>query len=185
MTMELIDVREKMEKALEFLADELATLKTGRATPSLVEKVKVEAYETQMPLVELATITAPEPNQLVVTPFDQTIIKDIERAIAIDKELKVSPRIDGNLIRIKIPPLTSERREEFIKLLNQKLEAGRVTIRRIRHDKMVELKRAFEAKEINEDEKFEFGKKLQDLTNEIMDRISQTGKKKEAELLTI
>jgi len=110
MMMDLTDIQEKMEKALEFLADELATLKTGRATPSLVEKVKVEAYETKMPLVELATITAPEPNQLVVTPFDQTIIKNIERAIAIDKELKVSPRIDGNLIRIKIPMKNSSLR---------------------------------------------------------------------------
>lgn len=185
MIMELTDIREKMERTLEFLADELATLKTGRATPSLVEKVKVEAYETQMPLVELATITAPEPNQLVITPFDQTIIKNIERAIAVDKELKLSPRIDGDLIRIGIPPLTSERREEFIKLLNQKLEAGRVTIRRIRQDKRAEIKRAFEAKEISEDEKFRLEEELQELTDKFMEKIEKMGKQKEAELLSI
>lgn len=183
--MNLEEVKERMEKALEFLADELATLTTGRATPSLVEKVKVEAYQTQMSLVEVATIAAPEPNQLVITPFDQAIIKNIERAIAQDKDLRLFPRIEGNLIRIEIPPLTGERREEFIQLLSQKLEAGRVTIRRIRHDEMMELKRAAENKEINEDERFELEKKLQELTNETVGRIEKMGEAKEAELLTI
>jgi ribosome recycling factor len=97
--MDLDEVRSRMDQALEFLVGELATLKTGRATPALVEKIMVEAYETKMPLVELATITAPEPNQLVVTPFDQSIIKEIERGISQDKELKLAPRIDGNVIR--------------------------------------------------------------------------------------
>jgi ribosome recycling factor len=183
--MDLNETRQKMEQALEFLVAELGTLKTGRATPALVERIMVEAYETRMPLVELATIAAPEPNQLVVTPFDQAVIKNIERSLGQDRDLNLSPRIDGHLIRIDIPPLTGERREEFVRLLSQKLEAGRVTIRQIRHDKMAELKRAFENKELNEDEKFRLEKDLQAVTDEMMNRIEAMGKKKEEELLAL
>jgi ribosome recycling factor len=183
--MDLNETRQKMEQALEFLIAELGTLKTGRATPALVERIMVEAYETRMPLVELATIAAPEPNQLVVTPFDQAVIKNIERSLGQDRDLNLSPRIDGHLIRIDIPPLTGERREEFVRLLSQKLEAGRVTIRQIRHDKMAELKRAFENKELNEDEKFRLEKDLQAVTDEMMNRIEAMGKKKEEELLAL
>lgn len=179
------DVREKMEKALGVLADELATVRAGRANPALVEKIMVEAYETRMPLVELATITAPEPNQLVITPFDQSIIKNIELAISQNRELKLSPIVDENVIRIQIPPLTAERREEFIKQLRQKLEAGRVTIRQIRQDKRMELKRAFENKEMGEDEKFRLEEELQELTDEFMKRIEEMGKRKEAELRSV
>jgi len=183
--MEFIEVREKMEKALGVLADELATIRAGRATPALVEKIMVEAYETRMPLVELATITAPEPSQLVITPFDQTIIKNIQLAISQNKELKLSPVVDENIIRVQIPPLTAERREEFVKQLRQRLEAGRVTMRQIRHDKRMELKRAFENNQMGEDEKFQLEKDLQELTDEFMKKIEEMGKAKEAELRTI
>jgi ribosome recycling factor len=182
---DLDQIRKRMEQALEFLVGELGTLKTGRATPALVEKIMVEAYETRMPLVELATISAPEPDQLVVTPFDQAVIKEIERGISQDKELKLNPRIDGNLIRIKIPPLTGERREEFVKLLNQKLEAGRVTIRQIRQDMRAEIKRASENNELSEDEKFKLEEELQELTDEFMEKIEEMGKKKETELRSV
>jgi ribosome recycling factor len=182
---DLDQIKERMEQALEFLVGELGTLKTGRATPALVEKIMVEAYESRMPLVELATISAPEPDQLVVTPFDQSVIKEIERGISQDKELKLSPRIDGNVIRIKIPPLTGERREEFVKLLNQKLEAGRVTIRQIRQDMRAEIKRASENNELSEDEKFKLEEELQELTDEFMKKIEEMGKKKETELRSV
>lgn len=181
---ELDEVREKMIRALEVLADELATVRAGRATPALVEKIMVETYQTRMPLVELATISAPEPNQLVITPFDQSIIKNIELAISQNKELKLSPKVDEQVIRVQIPPLTAERREEFIKLLSQKLEAGRVTIRQIRQDKKAEIKRAFENDEISEDAKFRLEKELQELTDEFMEKIEAMGKAKEAELRT-
>lgn len=183
--MEFIDVREKMEKALGVLADDLATVRAGRATPALVEKVMVEAYETRMPLVELATIAAPEPDQLVITPFDQTVIRNIQLAISQDKELKLSPAIDEQVIRVQIPPLTVERREEFVKQLNQKLETGRVTLRQIRHDKRVELKRAFENKEMGEDEKFRLEGDLQELTDEFMKKIEKMGEAKETELRSV
>lgn len=183
--MELTDIREKMTRALEILADELATVRAGRATPALVEKIMVEAYETRMPLVELATITAPEPNQLVIIPFDQTITKNIQLAISQNKELKLSPVVDEDTIRVQIPPLTAERRKEFIRQLGQKLEAGRVTVRQIRHAKRMELKRAFENGQMGEDEKFRLEEELQELTDEFMKKVEEMGKAKEAELRTV
>ncbi|TSC53524.1 MAG: ribosome-recycling factor Frr [Microgenomates group bacterium LiPW_31] len=179
------EIRQKMTKALELLLNELATLKTGRASPVMVEKIMVEAYETRMPLEELTTISTPSPNQLLITPFDQTIIKNIERALAMERNLGLSVIVDEGVIRVNIPPLTEERRQEFIKILNQKLEAGRIMIRQLRHDKMAESKRNFEAKQLNEDEKFRQEQDLQKLTDEFIQKIEEIGKAKEAELLAI
>jgi len=180
--MELTDAREKMTRALTLLADELATIRTGRATPALVEKIMVEAYETRMPLMELATISAPEPDQLVITPFDQNVLKNIYQALSDRRELRLSPVIEENIIRIKIPPLTAERREELIKQLSQKLETGRIAIRQVRQNKRMELKRAFEEGQMTEDEKFKLEKELQELTDEFMAKIEAMGKQKETEL---
>ena len=135
------DVRQKMEKALEVLRQDLVSLKVGRATPDLVEQIQVEAYETKMPLVELATITSPEPNQLLITPFDQTIIRNIEKALALDRGLGLSPAVDGEVVRIVIPPISEERRKELTKLLGQKIESARIMIRLARQDKMQEMRR--------------------------------------------
>ncbi|HUS52279.1 MAG TPA: ribosome recycling factor [Candidatus Bathyarchaeia archaeon] len=176
--------RKKMAQAIEFLVGEIGTLKTGRATPDLVARIMVEAYETRMPLVELATITTSEANQLVVTPFDQSVIKQIEKSLSQDRDLGISPRIDGQLIRLDIPPLTGERREEFVKLLNQKIEAGRVTLRQIRQEVRAEIKSLFENSQLSEDEKFRLEEKLQELADEFMEKIDQIGKNKEKELLT-
>lgn len=183
--MEFNEVRQKMTKAIEMLQDELVALRVGQANPSLIEKVMVEAYETKMPLVELATITTAGPNQLVVAPFDQSVIKNIQHALSIDRNLGLSARIDENVVRVNIPPLTAERRQEFIKILHQKIEAARVMIRQIRHEKMIEIKKAFENKEVDEDEKFRQEEELQKITDEFNEKISQIGGKKEAELLSI
>jgi len=179
------DVRQRMEKALAMLRQDLVGLKVGRATPALVEQIQVEAYETRMPLVELATITSPEPNQLLITPFDQTIIRNIEKALALDRDLGISPVIDGEVIRITIPPLNEERRKELVRLLSQKLEAARIAIRQIRQDKMQEIRRAFDNKEISEDDKFRREKELQDITDEFNQKISEMGRQKEEQLMTI
>jgi ribosome recycling factor len=130
------DVREKMEKAMELLREDLATVRAGRATPALVEKIMVEAYETRMPLVELATISSPEPNQLVIAPFDPTVLRNIEIAITHDRGLGLSAIVDENVIRIQIPPLTEEKRKEMVKLLSQKLESGRMMVRQARQEKV-------------------------------------------------
>lgn len=180
-----MQVRQKMEQAMQMLLSELATLKTGRADPSLIERVMVEVYETRMPLMELATISMATANQLLIIPFDQTIIKNVERALSLDRNLGLMAIVDGNVIRVNIPTLTEERRQEFVKMLQQKLEAGKVMIRQIRRGKMAELKRQAEAKEINEDERFRAEEELQKLTDEFNQKIEEMAEKKKAELLTI
>jgi len=182
MIMDLDAVRKKMQKGLDFLQDELAQIKTGRATPALVEKILIEAYETKMPLLELATITAPEPNEILVSPFDQTIIRNIERAIAFKKEMGLSPAVDEEVIRIRIAPLTTERREEFLRLLGQRLEIGRVAIRQIRHEERSKIKRMFEDSELNEDEKRKSEEDLQKLTDEMNEKIQTIGEAKKQEI---
>jgi len=181
--MDLDAVRQRMLKTLQFLRDELVQIKTDRATPSLIEKIMIEVYETKMPLVELATIAAPEPNELVVTPFDQSIIKNIEKAISSRKELQLSPVIDEQVIRIKIPPLTEERRKELTRVLSQKLEAGRVAIRQIRHEERSQVKRMSEDGEVNEDEKRKYEEDLQELTDEMNEEIQRMGDLKEKEIM--
>lgn len=177
--------RQKMSDVLAMLASELASFKAGRATPALVEKIMVEVYGTKMPLVELATISIPESNQLVVTPFDQTIIKNIEKALSMDRGLGLSPVVDGNAVRLKIPPLTEEKRKELVKVLHQKLEAARVMIRQVRAEKMAEIRRAFESKEIHEDQRRQMGEDLQKLTDEMTKKVEEMGKTKEQELMQI
>ncbi len=183
--MDLSDVRDKMSKALEALIEDLATLRTGQANPGLIEKIIVEAYESKFPLVELATISIAGPNQLLVTPFDQTIIGQIQRSLMMDRNLGLTAIVDNNVIRVQIPPLTSERRQEFIKLLHQKLEAARVMIRHVRHEKMLVIQKAFEEKQIGEDEKFRFQEELQKITDEFNEKIEEIGQRKEKELLAI
>jgi ribosome recycling factor len=181
--MELEAVKKRMQKTLDFLQGELTQIKTGRATPSLVEKIMVEAYETKMPLVELATITAPEPSELLVSPFDQSIIREIERSVGRRSELGLVPVVDNDVIRIKIPPLTEERRKELTRVLNQKLEAGRVAIRQTRHEERSRLKKDFEEGEINEDERRKSEEELQKLTDEMNESIAKMGGMKEKELM--
>ena len=183
--MDLNDVRDKMAKALQVLAEDLSTLRTGQASPALIEKIIVEAYEGKFPLVELATITTSGPNQLLVTPFDQTIIGNIHRSLSMDRNLGLMAIVDANVIRVQIPPLTQERRQEFTKLLHQKLEAGRVMIRQARHEKMADINQAFEAKQMSEDEKFRLQQELQKITDEFNGKIDEMGQRKERELLAI
>jgi len=179
------DVRQKMEKALEMLRQDMVNLKVGRAKPALVGQIQVDAYETKKPLVELATITSPEPNQLLISPFDRTIIRDIEKALALDRDLGLSPVVNGEAIRLTLPPLNEERRRELVKLLGQKLEAARIMIRQIRQGKMQEIRQAFENKEISEDDKFRREKELQDITDEFNQKIAEVGREKEKQLLAI
>jgi ribosome recycling factor len=174
-----------MNKVLELLASELVSFKAGRATPAMVEKIMVEVYGTKMPLVELATTSIPETDQILITPFDQTIIKEIEKALSMDRGLGLFPVVDGNIIRLKIPSLTEEKRKELIKVLHQKLEAARVMIRQVRAEKMAEIRRAFEAKEVHEDQRRQMGEELQKLTDEMTEKAEEMGKTKEQELMQI
>ncbi len=184
--MDLGDVPAKMHKAVDWLRGEVATIRTGRATSTLVENVAIGAYggTAKMKVIELATITVPDAQTIVITPYDQSIIGDIRRDMEA-ANLGLTPVIDNNVIRVAVPALTSERRQEFIKLLHVKLEEGRVKIRQIRHEQMGDFKRAFEDATLPEDDRTGLEKDLQDLTDKMMLEIESLGKAKEAELMTV
>lgn len=179
-------VRQKMLKAITSLNEDLATIRTGRATPALVENLVISAYgNTQhLRLKEMATISTEGARMLIIAPFDPSVMQDIERSINA-ANLGFSGASDGNIIRISIPPLTEERRDQYIKLANTKLEGGRVMIRQVRHEEMSDLKRKFEAKEVSEDDKKRLEKEIQTLTDEMIAEIEVLRERKEAELAQI
>src|SRR3989344_7690961 len=152
--MDLGDVPVKMQKAVDWVKQDVSTIRTGRANPALVENVMINAYggTTRLKVVELANISVSEAQSLVIAPYDQSIIGDIRRDLEL-ANLGVSPVIDNNVIRMTFPPLTAERRLEYVKLLHVKLEDGRVKVRQIRHEKMTEMKRAFEEGTLPEDDR--------------------------------
>lgn len=174
------------EKVLENLQSDISGIRTGRATPSLVENIVVPAYggTQRLRIMEVASISSPDPSQIVISPWDKSIIGDIRKGI-LEANLNMNPSIDGEIIRIVMQPLTTEDREKFVKLLSQKLEVGRVAIRQVRADEMHEIKKKFEAKEITEDDKRDQEIKLQALTDSFIAKIEEMGEKKKAELLQI
>jgi|SRR3989344_1816713 len=182
----LQDIRLKMQGVVEFTKRDVATIRTGRANPAIVEGIVIGAYggTAKLKVMELGTISVPEPQQLVITPYDQSIIGDIRRDIEA-ANIGVQPVIDNNVIRLSFPPLTAERRLEYVKLLHHKLEDGRVKVRQIRHEKMTEMKREFEEGTLPEDDRTRLEKELQEITDKMMEEIEAVGRAKEAELMTI
>jgi len=179
-------IRSKMQSALDTVTSDVAGIRTGRATPSLVENIICPAYggTQRLKVVELATITAPDPSQIIINPFDKSIIGDIRKGIE-QANLGMNPMIDGEIIRITMLPLTTEDREKYVKLLSGKLESGKIMIRQVRADEMHEIKKKFEAKEMTEDDRFANEKKLQEITDEFTRKIDEMGEKKKSELLQI
>ena len=179
-------IRSRMQQVLEMITSDVSSIRTGRATPSLVEGLGVGVYggTQKLKIQELATITAPDPQTLNIEPLDKSIIGEIRQGI-LAANIGLNPSIDGELIRISLPPLTSEDRERYVKLLHTKLENGRIMIRQIRGDGMRDIKQSFEKKELSEDDKFNQEKLLQEITDEFITNIEEIGKKKEQELLQI
>lgn len=177
------DVRPRMEKALEVVRGELTTIRTGRASTAIVENIPCLVYggTQKLKVVELAMLSAPDPGTITVTPFDVSIIGEIRNGIQA-ANVGLTPIIDGNVIRIAVPPLSAERRQEYIKLLHHQLENGRIMVRQIRHDKMIDIKKTEEAKEISEDDRFRLEEELQKITDEFVGKIDEIGEKKEEEL---
>ncbi len=178
----IADTRGKMQKALEILHSDIATIRTGKAAPSLVENIQVSVYNgtTKLRIMELATISANDPQTLVLTPFDASIIDEIRKGI-LDSGAGLNPASDGQVLRISIPPLSEERRQELIHLMNQKLENGRVMIRQIRHEALTDLKKG----DLPEDENSRLEKEIQTATDQFVGEIDALGKKKEEELMQI
>lgn len=176
----------KFQKVVDSVASDISGIRTGRATPSLVENIMVPAYggTSMMRVMEVASITAPDTTMLVISPWDKSIIGDIRKGI-LEANMGMNPSIDGEVIRISFPPLTTEDREKYVKILSGKLENGKVMIRSVRADEMHEIKKKFEAKEITEDDKKDDEKKLQELTDTYVGKIETMGEAKKQELLTI
>ncbi len=184
--MDFTETRALMQKAVDHFKSEIAAIRTGRAVPALIENIPVNAYggSTRMAVKELGTITTSDAQTLVVQPWDQSVIGEIRQGI-LAANVGLTPIIDNNLIRISVPALTAERRQEYVKLLHQKMEETRVSIRNVRQEKMRDIKSAFEEKKISEDEKFKAEEDLQKITDEYTSQVESLGEKKEREITTV
>jgi ribosome recycling factor len=180
----LEDTKEKMAKAVEHTSVELSTVRTGRATPSLVEKLKVEYYGTPTPLQQIAGIGTPEPRLLVITPYDKTSMKAIEKAIQ-ESDLGINPQNDGTVIRLSVPALSEERRKELAKQAKHKAEEGRIAIRNIRRQARHELEAFEKDGDVGTDEIERAEKGLDKVTSEHIAKVDEMLQHKEADLLQV
>lgn len=172
------------DAVVRHLEQELVSIRTGRANPGLVENVNITAYDNVMPLVQLASITTPDPKTIVIQPWDKNVLKDIERGLQ-QTELGLTPVNDGNVIRLAIPALTEERRKEYLKLLNAKVEQARVSVRKVREDHLRDLKNAKQEGTLSENDFFSQQKELQKIVDEYVEKIESHGTKKETEIMTV
>ena len=174
----------RMRGAVESVKHNFATIRTGRANPSLLDRIEVEAYGTRMPLRSVANVGAPEPRLLTVTPFDPNTLKNIERAIA-DSEIGLNPQNDGKIIRLPIPELTEERRKELIRVARHMAEEARVSVRNVRRDEMKDVHDLRKEGEISQDDEHRAEEELQKLTDGYVKRIDAVLADKESELLEV
>jgi len=180
----LWNIEEKMQTSVDVLRRELASIRAGHATPALIQHIKVEYAGVQTPLNQLAGSSAPEAKLLVIQPWDQGSIRSIEKAI-LKSDLGLNPVSDGSIIRLNIPPLTEERRQELIKVVRRRVEEGRIAIRNLRREAMNELKGLEKNKDISQDEHKRALDQLQKLTNSFIDNADQIGQDKEIELMEV
>jgi len=178
------DARDRMNKALENLEREYRRLRTGRASISLVDEIRAEYYGTPTPLNQLSTITVPEPRTIVIQPWDNSVIGEVEKAIQ-KSELGLNPTNDGKIIRIHIPPLTAERRRDLVKVIKKMAEETKVAARNIRRDVNEMIKELKKEKEISEDEQFRAQEEIQRITDDFIKKIDGLYAAKEKEILEI
>jgi len=178
------DSEERMKKTIQAVKDELSGIRSGKATPALVENLKVEAYGQKSPLNQLATISAPDPKSLMVQPWDKSILGDVVKAIQ-TADLGFNPQVEGNLIRIPVPPLSEERRKDLVKVARKISEDGKIAVRNIRRDSNDNLKKAEKDKDISEDEQHKGSDRIQKLTDKYIEEIDQMANAKEKEILSV
>ncbi|GGB97844.1 ribosome recycling factor [Cellulomonas carbonis] len=180
----LLEAEEKMDKAVEVAKEDMATIRTGRANPAMFTKIQVEYYGAPTPLQQLASFTTPEARTILITPFDQSALGSIERALR-DSDLGVNPSNDGRIIRVVLPQLTEERRRDYVKLAKHKAEEARVSVRNVRRRAKEELDRIVKDGEAGEDEVTRAEKELESLTKKHVELIDQVLAHKESELLEV
>ena len=174
----------RMKASVQALEDDLSGIRTGRATPALVDRLTVEYYGTPTPLRQLATFSVPEPRQIMIKPFDPSSIKDIERAI-LASDLGLTPGNDGKAIRLNLPPLTEDRRKELVRVVHGRVEEGRVALRNIRRDTIKDLREFENEKLISEDDLKRGEDDMQKLIDEYVEKMNEVGKTKEEEILEV
>lgn len=177
----LKETEARIKKAVEVLQGDLATIRTGRASPALIERLRVDYYGTPTPLNQLAAISVPEPRLMVVRPYDPTSLSEIERAI-LKSDLGLTPVNDGKLIRLPIPRLTEERRQELVRVVGRRVEEARVAIRNCRRDALRDLKEMEKEKLISEDEHYRGREDMQKLTDNYVEEVDEVGRTKEEEM---
>ena len=180
----LLDAMDKMDKAVEHTQSQFSTVRTGRATPSLVERITIEYYGTQVPLQQIASISVPEARQLLIKPHDRATLDAVEKAIR-DSDLGVSPNNDGIAIRLSLPQLTEERRKEYVKVVKHMAEDGRIVIRSARRDARKMMETAEKSGEISADELERAEKELEKVTHDHVEHIDAALGRKEQELLEV
>ena len=178
----LLDCEERMDKAVQVLKTSLAGIRTGRASPGLVDQLRVEVYGSPTPIKQLASVGVPEPTQIVIKPYDPGTLKDIEKAI-IASDLGFNPQNDGRLIRINVPPLSSEQRRKLVARVKELAEEAKVAIRNIRRDANKAADQAEKNKELSEDDRDRLKEEIQDLTKEHENEVNQIAKAREADIL--
>jgi len=182
-TKEILSIaNSKMEKAVEVLRRSLASIRTGRASPALLDWIKVDYFGTSTPINQLATVSSPESRLLIINPWDRSLLPAIEKAI-LKSDLGLTPINDGRVIRLPIPPLTEERRRELVKLVRRRLEEGRIAIRNIRRDGLEEVRKAEREKALSQDESRRAAELIQKLTENFMGQIDLLGREKELEIM--
>lgn len=180
----LTDAEHRMRSAIQVLHDDLAAIRTGRASPGLVEKLQIEYYGTPTPLMQLASISVPEPRTLTIKPFDQTTLKVIEKAIQ-SSDLGLNPNSDGKVIHLNLPPLNEERRRDLVKHVHHRLEEARIAVRNIRRDSHNDMRDFEKEKLITEDDLKRGEEDLQKLTDRFIEEIALHGKNKETEIMEV
>jgi ribosome recycling factor len=180
----LLEAEASMEKGFEYMTHEFAAVRTGKASPALVENIDVEAYDAMMKLKQLALITTPEPRLLVIQPFDGSTLKAIEKAIK-ESKIGINPAVDGKIIRLPIPQLSDERRKDLVKTIKQMGEEARVRIRSDRRDALDSLKKAQKDGKITEDELESYEKEVQKVTDSFVKKIDEVSVTKEAEIMKV
>lgn len=175
----------KMQSAVEHFEAELKKVRTGRAHPSMLDSIQVEAYGAMMPLNQVANVTAPEPQMLLISPFDPSQVQAIAASIRADQSLGFNPSDDGRIVRVPVPPLTEERRKLLVKQTGEKVEEARIALRNVRQDAFKEIKRMKDAKEFSEDDAKRAEKSIDDLMTTTNGAIDELFKAKERDILTI
>ncbi len=178
----LVDAEERMAKAIGVLTHALGGIRTGRANPGLVDSVRVEAYGSQSPLKQLASVTAPEPSQLVIRPYDAGTIKDIEKAI-VASDLGLNPQNDGKIIRINIPPLSTDVRKKMVARIKELAEEAKISVRSVRRDANKIIDQAEKDKELSEDERDKLKEEVQELTKKYEAEATEAAKVREADVM--